>query len=147
MELILQRVYFPNGTNGMLYHNGKLLCYTIELPWLNNEHQHSCIPEGTYRLAMRYSLKFKLHIEVKRVSNRDLVLIHPANDAIIELKGCIAPVSMLTGEGKGAMSRKAFEQVKQLVAKLLEHGPVFLTIKSTQHDDSTKTVSANTTIL
>lgn len=67
---------------------------------------------------------------LKDVKDRDLILIHPANDALRELKGCIAPVTKLTGEGKGIASRLALEGLKILVFKLGEEGPVYLTIKS-----------------
>lgn len=33
----------PNGTNGELLYNGKRISFTIELPWLNNKPQISCI--------------------------------------------------------------------------------------------------------
>lgn len=38
---------------------------------------------------------------VKAVAGRSFILIPPANDAQKELRGCIAPVSILTAEGKG----------------------------------------------
>jgi hypothetical protein len=49
------------------------------------------------------------------VPGRDLILIHPANDAINELLGCIAPVTKNTGIGKGSSSRKALEKLKKIV--------------------------------
>jgi hypothetical protein len=101
MELELIRTYFPHGTNGELYHEGKRICFTIELPWLFNKHQVSCIPEGRYELVNRYSEHLGWHFHLKDVVNRSLILIHCANDAVKELKGCIAPVSILTSEGKG----------------------------------------------
>ena len=48
MILFLTRTYFPDGTNGKLECEGKLICNTIELPWKNNEKRVSCIPEGKY---------------------------------------------------------------------------------------------------
>ena len=54
------------------------------------------------------------------VPGRDLILIHPANDAKKELLGCIAPVSKHTGIGKGSNSRKALEKLKTLVYATLE---------------------------
>lgn len=131
MEILMIRTYLPGGTNGILY--GKIfqaLAYTIELPWKNNVPRFSCIPEGRYRIKMRYSLKFKTHMLIEGVKDRALILIHPANDAIKELKGCIAPVSHLTGEGKGAGSRMAFHKVKDFILEALEKEPVYLTIKS-----------------
>jgi hypothetical protein len=135
MELELVRTYFPNGTNGELYYNGKRICSTIELPWLRNEPQISCIPEGRYELVKRYSRKFKTHFLVKDVAQRSLILIHPANNAKKELKGCIAPVSVLIAEGKGINSVLALERIKLLALEKLRNGDkVFITIKSKEHE-------------
>jgi len=130
MELVLKRQYLPSGTNGILSFSGHEICKTIELPWLDNQRRISCIPEGTYRLRKRFSPKFKWHLEVMNVKNRDLILFHPANDALKELNGCIAPVSKLTGEGKGIQSRIAFERLKEIIFPYLEKGfSIELTIK------------------
>ncbi|MBS1565314.1 MAG: hypothetical protein JST39_13050, partial [Bacteroidetes bacterium] len=82
MELELRRTYLPGGTNGEIISSGVRVCYTIELPWLDNLPQVSCIPEGRYELKKRYSPKFKNHLQVANVPGRDYILIHPANDAI-----------------------------------------------------------------
>ena len=119
--LILSRTYFPDGTNGKLECEGKFMCYTIELPWKNNEKRVSCIPEGKYFIRKRYSQKFKWHIEVIDVENRSFILFHPANNALKELNGCIALVTKLSGPGLGLMSRKAFEKLKTLVYKALDN--------------------------
>ena len=113
MDLVLTRTYLPHGTNGTLRYKGNFQCYTIELPWLHNEQKRSCIPEGRYRLITRYSMKHGTHFMLQGVKDRALILIHPANDALKELQGCIAPVTKLTGEGKGSSSRLAFEKLKQ----------------------------------
>ena len=129
MELELIRTYYPNGTNGALYYDNDCLCNTIELPWKNNQHQVSCIPEGKYELTKRYSDHFGWHLQVMGVKGRDLILIHPANDALKELKGCIAPVSVLIGEGEGLRSGIALEKIKALVyPELEEEKGVFLLI-------------------
>jgi hypothetical protein len=120
MVLILKRNYFPEGTNGKLTCEGKLICNTIELPWKNNEKRVSCIPEGKYFLEKRYSTKLKRHIEVKNVANRSYILFHPANNALQELNGCIAPVTKLSGAGLGLMSRMAFTTLLNVVYKALE---------------------------
>jgi len=131
MELELKRTYYPNGTNGELSFGGNRICSTIELPWLLNKPSLSCIPEGKYELEKRYSRHFGWHLLVKDVKRRSLIFIHPANDAIHELKGCIAPVSILTAEGKGSRSRIAFDRVKAIVFPILEQQKqFFLTIKS-----------------
>ncbi len=130
MALVLERQYSSSGINGALSFNGTEICKTIELPWRGNQRRISCIPEGTYRLRKRFSSKFKWHLEVMNVKNRDLILFHPANDALKELNGCIAPVTKLTGEGKGIQSRIAFERLKEIIFPYLEKGfMIELTIK------------------
>ena len=130
MKLEIIRSCFTNGTNGIIYNNKQFICYCIELPWLQNKPQFSCIPLGSYRIVCRYSLRHKAHLMLMNVPARALILIHPANDALAQLRGCIAPVSVLTGQGKGTGSRVAFKKLLNLVTKSLEAGPVFITIKS-----------------
>lgn len=128
MELELFRTYDPEGTNGELK---LVVCNTIELPWLQNERNVSCIPEGRYELRKRFIKKFGLHLLVVDVPDRSWILIHPANDAKTQLKGCIAPVTQLTGPGKGNESRLANEKLKAIVLDALERKEkVFITIKS-----------------
>jgi len=131
MELELIRTYFPDGTNGELSFRGVRVCSTIELPWLHNKPQISSIPEGKYALRKRYSQRFGWHLQVLNVKSRSLILMHPANDAMKELKGCIAPVSILKAEGKGLGSRIAFDKLKAIVFPVLEKNEsFFLIIKS-----------------
>ena len=131
MVFVLQRTYFPDGTNGKLECEGKFICYTIELPWMENQKRVSCIPEGKYFIKKRYSNKFKWHLEVVDVKKRSLILFHPANNALLELNGCIAPVTKLSGPGLGLMSRKALSKLKELVYKTLDSNEsVVLIVKS-----------------
>lgn len=131
MLLILTRTYFPEGTNGKLECEGKFISCTIELPWNKNETRVSCIPEGKYLLRKRYSAKFQWHLEVVGVPNRSLILIHPANTALKELQGCIAPVTKLSGPGMGLLSRQALIRLKDLVYKSLDRQEeVYLIVQS-----------------
>jgi hypothetical protein len=131
MVLELSRTYFPDGTNGKLECEGKLICYTIELPWKNNETKVSCIPDGKYFIKKRYSHKFKWHLVVIDVKNRKLILFHSANNALKELNGCIAPVTKISGPGLGLQSRLAFAKLKDLVYRALDSTEtVLLIIKS-----------------
>ena len=107
--VVLQRTYYSQGTHGVLLVNGEEICHTIELPWLQNKRQVSCIPEGSYKLRKRYNAKFKWHLVLETVKGRDGILIHPANDAKKELLGCIAPVQYHTGIGKGVYSRRSLD--------------------------------------
>jgi hypothetical protein len=130
MELTLYRTYHPSGTNGSVYLNEVFLCHTIELPWLNNEQQRSCIPEGRYELHKRWSQKFGDHYLLLNVPGRACILIHPANNALKELKGCIAPVTLLTGEGKGTFSRMALKLLQCHIDEVIESEKIYLTINS-----------------
>ncbi len=122
MVLQLIRTYHTLGTNGKLFINNVFCCYTIELPWRNNQSNISCIPTGSYPLVERSTKKRGTHLLVKNVPNRSLILIHPANNALTQLLGCIAPVTNITGEGTGTQSRKACQQVYAAVFKALKNG-------------------------
>ena len=132
MLLVLHRTYFPDGTQGILEWKGKRICYTIELPWLENQKRLSCVPEGEYTLEKRYSKKFGWHLHLMNVPGRDLILIHPANEAKKELLGCIAPVTKHTGIGKGIYSKKAFLRVTNLVFPVLAKNEVVKIIITTK---------------
>jgi hypothetical protein len=137
MELELIRTYYPEGTNGKILHQDRLMTYTIELPWKNNHARVSCIPEGRYELVKRWSLKFHRHLQVMDVPGREYILIHPANEALHELKGCIAPVCWITGAGNGLRSRTALETLTGLVYGALDrHEQVFLIIKSDPYEST-----------
>lgn len=128
MELHLARQYFPTGTNGYVFSGEHLVCFSIELPWRANKRNVSCVLEGRFEVVKRYSERFNWHLALKDVEGRDGILFHPANDALNELEGCIAPVSMLSGMGTGVYSRKANEK---LVFDALDRKElVFITIKS-----------------
>lgn len=131
MELVLKRVYQDMGTNGELLLKGKRICYTIELPWKNNARRVSCIPEGKYQLVKRYTARFGWHLLLVNVPQRDWILLHAANDALKEIKGCIAPVTTLTGPGKGALSRLALQKLMSCLDPFFfRKETVFLTIQS-----------------
>ena len=76
MKLELVRTYYPEGANGEILFGGRLMMYTIELPWKNNQAGVSCIPEGEYELANRLSLKFVRHLLMMNVPHRNFILIH-----------------------------------------------------------------------
>src|ERR1700722_7232342 len=137
MELELIRTYFATGTNGKILFQDRLMMYSIELPWKNNQTGVSCIPEGRYELVKRYNDKFCRHMQVLNVPQRDYILIHPANDALKELKGCIAPVWLITNPGKGLRSRMALEALVSLVYGALDRQETaFITIKSEPYESS-----------
>jgi len=128
MQLTLIRIYGHSGTNGYLIADKKVIAKTIELPWRQNQRSVSCIPEGTYSLGKRQSPRFGLHLEILNGPNRELILFHPANDALRDLRGCIAPVTELVGPGMGTKSRLAMQKLMDLVLPILDSGQL-LTLK------------------
>lgn len=136
MELTLVRRYFDGGTNGNLWHGDKFLCHTIELPWKDNQRNVSCIPEGRYKITPRHTEKRGWHYVLENVPGRSFILFHPANNALKELRGCIAPVTQISGHGKGLESRRANDLLKFLLDMALEEEKqVYITIKSIGHDN------------
>ena len=132
---MLERAYFKEGTNGTLFCSDQFLCHTIELPWKDNKRSISCIPEGIYEIVPRFSEKLKNHLLIKDVRDRNLILVHPANDALKELEGCIAPVTYLSGLGKGIQSVTAMQRLLAFVHQAKERKEhISLTIKSVNHE-------------
>lgn len=130
MELMLHRTYFSHGTQGRLTCKGIRLCDTIEQPWRHNAATTSCIPEGRYILARRYSPQHGHHLEVTNVADRSLILMHPACDALHKLNGCIATVTALNGEEQGSNSKKAFALLMELVQQVDPGEAIVLNIKT-----------------
>ena len=132
---MLHRAYFEEGTNGALFNSGRFLCHTIELPWNDNKRNISCIPEGVYKVEPRFSKRFKHHLILKDVKGRSFILFHPANDALKELQGCIAPVTYLSGIGRGVYSRDAMQKLLSLVYQAKDRKEtILLTIKSQNYE-------------
>ncbi|WP_294186636.1 DUF5675 family protein [uncultured Sphingobacterium sp.] len=128
--LLLQRTYGAQGTNGTITYQGEVICHTIELPDRNNIPRISCIPIGHYKLEKRRYPKHGEQIGIPIVLGREAILIHAANNASKELQGCIAPVTTLTGEGRGDYSGKALAKLKALVYSLWDMGDeVYLNIR------------------
>ena len=80
----------------------------------------SCIPEGRYELKKRYTAERGWHLILANVPDRQLILIHAANDANKELHSYIAPVSILTAEGKASQSRSALAKINAIVFPVLD---------------------------
>ena len=117
MTIELQRLYRDCWTEGMIFIKGILLCRSIELRWANNERNVSCVPEGVYPVAIIQHPKFGECLQINGVKSRSGILVHVANDAQKELRGCIAPVFSLIGNGKGQHSRLALDYVIENLRK------------------------------
>lgn len=62
----------------------------LELPWLDNQRNISCIPEGKYESKKHFSPKFERSIWIQNVDNRSEILIHKGN-FFSDIRGCILP--------------------------------------------------------
>jgi len=77
-------------------------CFTLELPWKDNQRKISCIPAGRYKVVRRFSQRFNNHLHILDVPERTFILIHEAN-FVHQLEGCIAVGASridLNGDGK-----------------------------------------------
>lgn len=113
-----------------LFNNGKEIfrCKTLELPWLNNATQKSCIPTGTYKVVPRTSSKFKKHFHVTDVQGRSYILIHAGN-YYWDILGCI-----LVGDSHKDVNNDGFRDVlnsKNTLNKLLALAPNGFELKIT----------------
>ena len=144
---MLQRAYYKEGTNGTLFSSNQFLSHTIELPWRNNKRNISCIPEGVYEIIPRFSKRFQHHLILKNVRGRSFILFHPANDALRDLEGCIAPVTYLSGIGKGIYSKDAMQKLLSLVHQAKDRKEkIILTIKSQNYENYRTLSKTNTKV-
>lgn len=91
MNLKLVRTdYDSDLTDGKMYDDqNKAICFTLELPNLNNQPEVSCIPEGQFSFHKFFSSTLGWVYRLDNVPNRSLIDIHKAN-VCPELRGCIA---------------------------------------------------------
>ncbi len=111
--LLIRDTFTENSTIGELFLNGERMCDTLENPYINNERNISCIPEGQYKVRLRTARESAtrdyLHLLVQDVPNRDYILFHRGNTAK-DTSGCI-----LVGLG----SQQDFVQNSTLAMDLL----------------------------
>jgi len=89
MSIILNRFYSDlTMTRGVIRMGSHIICHTLELPWLRNEKNVSCIPEGIYPCWKAKSEKFGDVFYIDHVFNRSGILIHSGN-TIRDTRGCI----------------------------------------------------------
>ena len=90
--LLIRDTFSKECTIGELFINGERICDTLENPYLDNQRNISCIPEGEYpvrlRLARESASRDYLHLLVQDVPNRDWILFHRGNYPK-DTSGCI----------------------------------------------------------
>ena len=118
--LIIRNTFSEVSTIGNLYLDGEWLCDTLENPWLNNQRNISCIPEGQYKVRLRTAresaTKDYLHLLVQDVPDRSLVLFHTGNTAK-DTRGCIL-VGIGTEQDLVKNSRLAMELLMKEIVNL-----------------------------
>jgi len=144
MRATICRQYYKEQTTGTLTvydeETGEEVfkCRTLELAWLDNASNVSCIPEGYYDVVPRQSPKYSNHFHVLDVPNRSYILIHPANyvgsknpnTGHSDLRGCIA-----VGEKYGDINSDGIPEIlnsKNTMKKLLEIAPNGFVLEITQ---------------
>lgn len=75
-------------TSGYLAVDNKIIAYTLERPWADNQQNISSIPAGTYPGTLRYDHTDAWRIELQNVPGRTNVQIHVGNEPD-QSKGCI----------------------------------------------------------
>ena len=91
VDLDLYRWHHPDCTIGRLSATD-FQCWTLELPWKNNEQDISCIEPGVYEYYFRISPSNGPVLELRNVKNRTYIQFHSGNYTY-QILGCI-----LTGD-------------------------------------------------
>lgn len=102
-----------NHMIGVLAVNGNPLMWTLELPWVDNKKNISCIPEGLYKCISYESKKFGSCLLVKDVPGRLGILFHAGNTAK-DTRGCILVGLKRDPSGGILESRQALNRLLSL---------------------------------
>lgn len=87
--LRINRKNFHDCTIGRLTY-GDFQCFTLELPWMANQKNISCIPRaGAYQGVKHTSPSNGACIAITNVKDRTHIQIHSGN-FVRQIKGCIA---------------------------------------------------------
>lgn len=93
---------------------------TLELPWMQNQHDISCIPNGTYKVKRVETEHHGIVFQIMNVHNRSGILIHWGN-LIKDSKGCVLigeqfePINGLPGiSASGAGFAEFMEKLKDV---------------------------------
>lgn len=97
-KLLLSRTYKENLTMSSVYAlNGEELlyrCKALELPWLNNQRNVSCVPEGEYWAIKEISPTRGKIFRLLYVHGRSGILFHKGNFVagyVKDSEGCVLP--------------------------------------------------------
>lgn len=120
----------PTVTQGVFIdvESGQAICTALELPWLGNQPNISCIPEGVYQVKPGLNSKGHFVFSLQDVKDRTEVDIHTGN-TVLDIEGCILTGSefgVLNGLPAVLKSRIAMAKLKEVVS----NQPFVLEIKN-----------------
>ena len=91
VTLTRERGTSKQTTGSLVAQNGQstFTCKTLELPWMNNKQNISCIPTGEYKVKWAFSPRFlKYMYHVQNVKGRSGIRFHVGN-YYTDIQGCI----------------------------------------------------------
>jgi hypothetical protein len=104
-------------------------CFTLELPDLNNQHEISCIPKGTYEWEKcNPTKKFPYeHLNILNVQGRGGIKVHVGNYHY-QILGCILVGETLTDINKDGYKdvTSSGETLKKLMDILPDKGKIII---------------------
>lgn len=121
-NLELKRFYIGADMNestlGILTENREIIAYTLELPWLNNARNISCIPPGKYVVSHYSSAKFPDCFSIANVPDRSAILIH-SGVTKADIEGCV-----IVGDSLGSyLGNEAVFNSKKKKQEMLQRYP------------------------
>ena len=122
MDLVLDREYWPGGTNGTLLLEGKILGKSIEPSAAYFKQNTSCIPEGIYELDLILDNSMQ-GIYLFNCPNG--LRSHMLKDTMVctkQLQRNIVLVSEITGEGRGVPCPTDLAILTHLIEQALKKG-------------------------
>jgi len=129
--LLLRFEHNATETIGALFHDGHIVCVTLEPAWLENRVDISCIPEGFYWVHRYESDKHGECWRIENVCHRDKIRIHRGNTHA-ETTGCICPgiyVGYMMGKRAVHKSGLAMQVINDLIG---EDNSFVLRVKSVE---------------
>lgn len=114
----------PEGMFGVILFDGKPFALTAERPWIDNESNVSCIPEGEYHCHRIRSPRFGDTFEVMHVPGRSHILFHKGNIPMEDSHGCILigeQFEPLDGKLAVLASKRGYGEYKDILKGLDKH--------------------------
>lgn len=109
---------------------GNFDCYTLELPWRDNQPNVSCIPVGTYEAFVDHNVTIGRQevIRLKDVPNRTGVLIHVGNYTS-DIAGCVLVGNSQVTNSVKKMVTSSRNTMENLLAEIGDDGDTELVVE------------------